>query len=78
MIRKTITLPAELAAELDAWVTAGAAPNLSRLLQQAAAEHVARLRRQRLATEAAKLDPSEETALAQRSSPPAAPWHRVR
>jgi Arc/MetJ-type ribon-helix-helix transcriptional regulator len=82
VIRRTVSLPDDLAAAIDAAVAAGAAPNVSRFVAAAARRHLDALRAQRLAVEAGRLDPAEEAAMARRPVEPAAergaPWGRVR
>lgn len=68
MIRRTVTLPDDLAAQIEAAVAAGAARNVSRFVQEAARRYLDALRGAALAREAARLDPDEELAIASRSS----------
>lgn len=78
MIRRTITLPDELAAAVDAEVEAGTAPNVSRFIQVAVREHLEALRARRVADEAGLLDPDEEEALARPGGlGTSAPWGRL-
>lgn len=78
MIRRTITLPEELAAAVDAAVEAGLAPNVSRFIQEAVRAHLRDWRHVRVAAEAARLDPAEEVRLATGGTPGApAPWGRL-
>lgn len=64
MIRRTITLPDDLALAIEDAVAAGAARNVSRFLQQAARRHLEALGAEQMTTEARRLDPDEETAVA--------------
>lgn len=78
MIRRTITLPDELAVAVEQAVADGAAANVSRFFQQAAAHELEALRRRRLAEEAARLDADEEVALTRGENPQGeAPWGRL-
>jgi metal-responsive CopG/Arc/MetJ family transcriptional regulator len=60
-----ITLDTDLVDELDALIEERQFPNRSQAIEAALAEKLGRLRRTRLAREVAKLDPSEEKALAE-------------
>lgn len=59
-----ITVDRELLKIVDRWVAQGQYPNRSQAVQAALREKMERWRRVRLATEAAKLDPKEERAMA--------------
>lgn len=63
MVRVTITVPAELAAEVDSWLSRGVAANRSRLIHDALRLYCRHLEASHLASEAAKLDEDEEQAL---------------
>jgi metal-responsive CopG/Arc/MetJ family transcriptional regulator len=63
MVRVTVTLPAEVSSEVDAWLARGAAANRSRFVQDALRAYLHQLRATHLADEAAKLDDDEEEAL---------------
>jgi len=79
MIRRTITLPDALAAEIDAAVAAGGARNVSRFLQDAARRHLDARRDASLEEQARRLDPDEEIAIA-RGAPAdrgQSPWGRL-
>ena len=60
-----VTLNHELLEELDELIAQRHFPNRSQAIEAAVAETLKRLARTRLAREAAKLDPSEEKALAE-------------
>jgi metal-responsive CopG/Arc/MetJ family transcriptional regulator len=60
-----VTLDAEILRELDALIADQRFPNRSQAVEAALAEKLARLAQTRLAREAAKLDPTEEKALAE-------------
>lgn len=60
-----ITVDEQALAEIDQLVADGMFPNRSKAFEAAIQERLARLRRSRLARECAKLDPSEEQALAE-------------
>jgi Arc/MetJ-type ribon-helix-helix transcriptional regulator len=62
-----ITVDEEALAEIDRLVETGIFPNRSRAFEGAVKERIARLQHSRLAREAAKLDRSEERALANES-----------
>ncbi len=67
MVRKiAITLEESTVAQLDRWVIEGKYTNRSRALQRAVDALLEREKRTRLARELAKLDPEEETALAEK------------
>ncbi len=59
-----ITIDESLLKQLDLLVQERRFPNRSRAIQEAVRDKLERLNRSRLAREAAKLDPSEEQALA--------------
>lgn len=63
MIRVTVTVPADIAADVDAWLTRGAAANRSRFVHDALRFYCRYLEESHMATEAAKLDEDEEEAL---------------
>jgi Arc/MetJ-type ribon-helix-helix transcriptional regulator len=66
VVRKiAITLEESTVAEIDRWVREGRYANRSRALQRAVDALSAREKRTRLARELAKLDPAEETELAE-------------
>jgi Arc/MetJ-type ribon-helix-helix transcriptional regulator len=79
MVRVTVTVPAEVSSEVDAWLARGAAANRSRFVQDALRAYLHQLRGTHLADEAAKLDDEEEEGLSLAafglSTPPA---HRRR
>lgn len=78
MIRRTITLPAELAEAVDRCVEAGDAPNVSRFIQQAVRAHLAAREHARIAEEARRLDPAEEESLIRSDIAAASPpWGRL-
>lgn len=78
MIRRTITLPEDLAGAVDACVEAGLAPNVSRFIQEAVRAHLRDWQHVRLAAEAARLDPEEEVGLTGDGAPgTTAPWGRL-
>ncbi|HEV8658318.1 MAG TPA: ribbon-helix-helix domain-containing protein [Thermoanaerobaculia bacterium] len=60
-----ITLDKDALAEIDRLVKEGVYPNRSQAIEAAVEERLARLQRSRLAAECAKLDKSEEQALAE-------------
>jgi metal-responsive CopG/Arc/MetJ family transcriptional regulator len=60
-----VTLDAEILRELDALIADQRFPNRSQAVEAALAEKLARLAQTRLAREVAKLDPTEEKALAE-------------
>lgn len=60
-----VTLDAEILRELDALIADRRFPNRSQAVEAALAEKLARLAQTRLAREVAKLDPTEEKALAE-------------
>ncbi len=60
----TISLDPQLLSRLDRLVETRVFPNRSQAVQTAVQEKLARLHKTRLAQECAKLDPSEEQALA--------------
>ena len=60
-----ISLRTDLVQELDRLVAEGVYSSRSRAIQQAVEERLARLSRDRLARECAKLDPVDESALAE-------------
>ena len=80
MPRRTISLPDDLAAEIDDVLASGDAPNVSAFFRDAARRHLVALRSERMVVEAARLDADEETALARASRPRRgrAPWGRLR
>lgn len=77
MMRVTITVPADLATEVDTWLAQGAAVNRSRFVHDALRLYCRHLEAGHLAAEAAKLDEDEEEALSLAafgiSTPPPAP-----
>ncbi len=60
-----ITLDKAALAEIDRLVKRGVYPNRSQAIEAAIAERLARIHRSRLAMECARLDKSEEQALAE-------------
>jgi metal-responsive CopG/Arc/MetJ family transcriptional regulator len=62
--RIAVTLDAQVLAEIDKLVRQGVFPNRSKAIEEAIHDRIARFRRTRLAIECAKLDRSEEQALA--------------
>lgn len=60
-----VSIDAGLLAQVDQLVAKQVFPNRSKAIQEALRDKLARLRRTRLARECAKLDPSEEQALAE-------------
>ncbi|MHB1194137.1 MAG: CopG family ribbon-helix-helix protein [Longimicrobiales bacterium] len=60
-----VTLDSEILRELDALIADQRFPNRSQAVEAALAEKLERLARTRLAREVAKLDPTEEKALAE-------------
>lgn len=78
MNRRTITLPDDLAAAVDACVEAGLAPNVSRFIQDAVRAHLREWGYLQVAAEAARLDPVEERGLTGDATPGASPpWGRL-
>lgn len=77
MIRRTITLPGELATAVDRCVEDGLAPNVSRFIQEAVREHLRALERRRIAEEVGLLDPAEEEALTRSDPGGTPPWGRL-
>ena len=66
MVKKiAVTLDQRTVADLDRWVKEGKYPNRSRALQSAVNLLCEREKRTRLARELAKIDPKEETRLAE-------------
>ena len=63
-----VTLDRGSVADLDRWVKEGKYPNRSRALQSAVNLLSEREKRTRLARELAKIDPKEETQLAEQGS----------
>ena len=63
MIRVTVTVPADVAAEVDAWLSRGAAANRSRFVHDALRFYCHHLEARHMATEASKLDEDEEETL---------------
>ena len=64
-IKVAVTIDSELVEEVDQLVSKEVFPNRSKAVQEALREKLARLRRTRLARECAKLNPSEEKAMAE-------------
>ena len=62
-----ITVDEKTLKEVDRWVRERRYPNRSRAIQAALEEKLRRQHRRRVAEEAAKLDPSEEQAMAEES-----------
>jgi Arc/MetJ-type ribon-helix-helix transcriptional regulator len=60
-----ITVDEQALAEIDRLVVEGVFPNRSKAIEDAVQERIARLHRSRLSRECAKLDRSEEQALAE-------------
>ena len=60
-----VTVDSKLLKEVDALVAERQLPNRSQAIEVALEEKLGRMRRTRLARECAKLDPREETALAE-------------
>lgn len=60
-----ITINTELLTQLDQLVAQKVFPNRSKAIQEALQDKLARMHRSRLARECAKLNPSEEQALAE-------------
>jgi len=60
-----ITMERDLLSLVDRWVKEGRYPNRSQAIQAAVREKADQSRRRRLAEEAAKLDPTEERAMAE-------------
>jgi Arc/MetJ-type ribon-helix-helix transcriptional regulator len=60
-----ITMERDLLGLIDRWVKEGRYPNRSQAIQAAVREKADQSRRHRLAEEAAKLDPTEERAMAE-------------
>ena len=70
-----VTIDEHLLREVDRWVAAGEFPNRSRAVQAGLARlREQRTRRRSLLAELAKLDPSEERALADESLAGEVPW----
>ena len=63
MVRVTVTVPADIAADVDAWLSRGAAANRSRFVHDALRFYCRHLEANHLAAEAAKLDEDEEETL---------------
>ena len=63
MIRVTVTVPADVASEVDVWLGRGAAANRSRFVHDALRLYCRHLEASHLAAEAAKLDQDEEETL---------------
>jgi len=64
-IKVAVTLDSEILRELDALIADQRFPNRSQAVEAALAEKLERLAQTRLAREVAKLDPTEEKALAE-------------
>ena len=78
-VRRTVTMPAQLAAAVDAAVADGAADSVSALLAAAARRYLDQLTADRIATHAARLDPDTELSLIRAARAGAAPtgWERL-
>ena len=78
-VRRTVTMPAQLAAAIDAAVADGAADSVSALLATAARRYLDQLADDRITADAARLDPDTELALVRRARDGAAPagWERL-
>jgi metal-responsive CopG/Arc/MetJ family transcriptional regulator len=63
-----ISIDRETLEKLDRFVKENAFPSRSRAIQEAVEEKLKRIERSRLARECAKLDPSEERAMAEEGS----------
>jgi Arc/MetJ-type ribon-helix-helix transcriptional regulator len=59
-----VTVDSKIIADIDRLVTTGVFPNRSKAFEIAIGERLRQMRRSRLALESAKLDPTEEQALA--------------
>jgi Arc/MetJ-type ribon-helix-helix transcriptional regulator len=78
-VRRTVTMPARLAAAIDAAVAEGAADSVSALLATAARRYLDQLADDRITTHAARLDLDTELALIRRARGGTAPagWERL-
>jgi Arc/MetJ-type ribon-helix-helix transcriptional regulator len=78
-VRRTVTMPAQLAAAIDAAVADGAADSVSALLATAARRYLDQLTDDRITTHAARLDPNTELAVIRAARNGAAPagWERL-
>ena len=78
-VRRTLTMPTQLAAAIDAAVADGAADSVSALLATAARRYLDQLTDDRITTHAAHLDPDTELALIRRARAGVAPagWGRL-
>ena len=78
-VRRTVTMPAQLAAAIDAAVADGAEGSVSALLATAARRYLDQLTDDRITTHAARLDPDTELALIRRARAGTAPagWERL-
>ena len=72
-VRRTVTMPAQLAVAIDAAVAGGAADSISALLATAARRYLDQLTDDRIATHAASLDPDTDS---RSSAAPAPAPHR--
>ena len=78
-VRRTVTMPAQLAAAIDAAVAAGTADSISALLATAARRYLEQLTDDRITAHAARLDPATEFAVIRAARTGAAPagWERL-
>ena len=77
-VRRTVTMPAPLAAAVDAAVTDGAADSVSAFIAAAVRGHLDQLADDRMATQAAQLDPATELAVIDGARPGRQPgWARL-
>lgn len=67
-VRRTVTMPAQLAAGIDAAVADDAADSISALLATAARRYLDQLTDDRITTHAARLEPDTELAIIRRAS----------
>lgn len=80
MQRRTVSLPDDVASEIDAFLAGGGAPSASSFFRDAARAYLATRAAEQMAAEAARLDVDEEVALARgsRRAKGRAPWGRLR
>ena len=78
-VRRTVTMPGQLAAAIDGAVADGAADSVSALLAIAARRYLDQLTDDRLTTHAARLDLDTELAIIRRARAGTAPagWERL-
>jgi Arc/MetJ-type ribon-helix-helix transcriptional regulator len=77
-VRRTVTMPAQLAAAVDAAVADGAADSVSALLATAVRRYLDQLADDRMTAQAARLDAETERALTNRvRRDPQTGWERL-